>query len=186
MKRIVAANANKVNKVKLRQQFIKLATDIRDLSKYEFVALLKADTDTAVQWIDRLQALYDEFEQEARSFLQYYCVKVLVNGQFIGYLADVKYTSTPNYYYASGDRTIQVTSDIEEAKPFATTNAANIACGADGEDILVLLEDGTGYQYANVKIKLDPSAIGTLSEYQLKQGRKVEYVDDISFEVIEL
>lgn len=185
MKRIVAAS-NKVNKVKLRQEFIKLATDIRDLSKYEFVTLLKNNTDTAVQWVNRLQKLYDEFEQDAKSLIQYYCVEVFVDGRFVGYLADVQYTTYHMQNY--GMRTVQITSDIDQARSFANVHEAETALRDWWMDVTVLLEDGTGYKYLYPKCDKNPDIIGTLDEYSVNEGKRLRYVSSgaIKFEIVEL
>lgn len=174
MKRLInsASAATKPNKTKLRQQFIKLATDIRDLSKYEFVTLLKEDTPLAMQWIDELQQLYNKFEEEASAHLQYYYMRILVDGKFVGYVSSTKYKSVRNF---GGWMKINVTSDIGSADTFANPEEAKRALG-DLYDALVETEDGTYYNYNYEEIKRDPSIVGT------RKGNTY-YVGEISYEL---
>lgn len=174
MKRLIssASVATKPNKTKLRQQFIKLATDIRDLSKYEFVTLLKEDTQLAIQWVDELQALYDKFEEEAGAHLQYYYMRILVDGKFAGYVSSTKYNSVRNF---GGWMKINVTSDIGSAATFANPEEAKRALG-DLYDVLVETEDGTYYNYNYGEIKRDPSIVG-------KREGNTYYVGEISYEL---
>lgn len=181
MKRLINAATNKPNKTKLRSEFIELATSIRDMSKYEFVTLLKNnDTDIAMKWIDQLRDLRDSFEQEARSAIQYFCGKVLVDGQFVGYLSSIEYI---NYRLGGGARKVEVTSDIDEAKTFPSVHAAEVAFRTWYDSITVYLDNGTGYKYAYPECVENPSIIGRVAEDE--RGR-VKYVSEITIEAVEL
>lgn len=146
MKRYIAA-ATKPNKTKLRSEFIKLATAIRDMSKYEFVQILKNnDFATAQQWIEELNDLYERFQESAQNSINYVAAKIIVDGEFVGYVADARKVSGSRMW--SGASVINVTPDLNEAMAFASSKEAKSTIIKEtGSEIVVWLPDGTGYIY---------------------------------------
>ncbi len=93
-KQIIVGSTNSQTKQQLRHQFVDLATKVRDISKYEFVQLLKnGDLETAQQWVQKLQSTYDFLIDSARQSVNSLVAQVFVNNEFVGYVTDFKKNS---------------------------------------------------------------------------------------------
>lgn len=180
MKRIIYSAANqKVNKTELRSKFVGIATEIRDLSKFEFVQLLKeGDFDTALSWIDDLQSLLDKFNQQYKDSLGNGVVRVIANGNFVGYIEDI--------YKGSGSRgwggryDIQLTHNIDEAQTFSSEAEIKSRINRDFKDIGVYdHESNVGYRDEHSSVPHEP---GTLDELASSINDMDIYYANIEFE----
>ena len=108
------------NKTQLRHDFVELATRIRDLSKYEFLQLLKNnDLEAAQNWINILQSTYDEFKNYVDANLTQYVVQAIIDGDFMGYVASFRDVSGSRMY--RGSTVIKLTNNVDEAIVFSDT-----------------------------------------------------------------
>lgn len=184
MKKYVKAAAAKPNKTKLRSEFIKLATEIRDMSKYEFVQILKNNEyDVAQEWIDKLTELRNEFARSAQNSLPYYVAKVIVDGNFVGYARSCSKKSGSRGW--GGRAVIDVTSDIDQAMQFASKSEADQALSKGGE-YSIYLDNGVGYRF-EYPYSYDPKMIGTLDETaSIVNHTDIYYAGSIEIELEEV
>ena len=173
MKKVVYAS-NQPNKTQLRKEFVSLASQVRDLSKFQFVDLLSNnDFATAQQWINELQSTLDYLAESAQSNLDYVVSRVIVDGKFVGYVESFKESSVRGYKKC----TIDVTRDIEDAQVFSSARALNQQLSKD-QDIKVYLDD-IGYNYERRHLEL----AGQLDEISTGANDiDVFYVGDVQFE----
>ena len=144
MKRVITA-ANKPNKSQLRSEFVQLATEIREMSKNEFVQLLKNNEfETAQKWIDTLKDIRNTFENDAHTAIEYYAARVVVDGKFVGYVRSARKKSGSRMWDGRVD--VRVTDDITNAQMFASPSEAKHAL-TKGNDIGVYLDNNVGYRY---------------------------------------
>ena len=145
MKRMIVAANNKPNKTKMRQEFVQLATSIREMSKYEFLELLKNnDFETAQSWIDQLKDLHDTFQAEANSAIQYYVAEVVVDGKSIGYVADIDYLSGSRMW--GGSTFVDITSDVDKSKLFSSEKEGYTLLHKKEDLIVRDYDSGVGYK----------------------------------------
>lgn len=122
MKRIItSASSTKLDKQQLRSEFISLATQIREMSKYEFVAILKNnELEIAKDWVRQLDDLHKEFQDQAASIVSYKVARIIVDDRFVGYVLNVVKDGS--------FRIIDATDDIEEAQRFVNANEVQNSC----------------------------------------------------------
>ena len=179
MKRLVTAAETKPNKVALRREFVDLATQIRDMSKNEFVELLKRNEfDIAQKCIDELADLRDRFADYAESVIDYLCVKVLVDGDFVGYVD--KLYHGPGGRGHSGSVILKVTDNLDESEEFSSEREF-MQNFRNHPEISIYRLDGTGYRYEPG----NKDKAGQLDQFSSQiYDKQIYYAGEVTFEYV--
>lgn len=183
MKRVIASTS-RGDKAKLKAEFIQIASQIKDMGKYELAELLdNGDIETASEWIDQIRGFYMNLQDQANSVIQHYIVEVTVNGKFFGYVKKCRYYSPVR----SEDGTVRVsiTLDADEALRFASKKEVSANLKPNSDIIACNYEDNIGYTYSN-RFN-DPKEVGQLdiAETDISEV-DVYHAGSIKFDPIEI
>lgn len=179
MKRVITAADTKPNKAELRREFIDLSTQIRDMGKNEFVELLKRNEfDIAQKCIDELADLRDRFADYAESAIDYLCVKVLVDGDFVGYVG--KLYHEPGARGHRGSVMLKVTDNLDESEEFSSEREF-MQNFRNYPNITIYRPDDTGYRYE----PRNKDKAGQLDQFSSQiYDKQMYYAGEVTFEYV--